>query len=139
MLTHLALLAITLGLGTASLFYFYWAFGGQRGRSLALPSLPRPSVPLGRGTALILGLFLMLLLLCGWLKLLPHALPFEICQTVQLGIALTLLMRALGDFKSLGFSKKSRASRFARWDDRLYSPLCLLLALCFAYLALTGR
>ena len=39
-----------------------------------------------------------------------------------------VLMRAIGDFRYVGFFKRVRGSRFARMDTTLYSPLCLALA-----------
>jgi len=45
------------------------------------------------------------------------------------GLALLLLLRAIGDFRLVGFFKTVRGSRFAWLDSALYSPLCLALAL----------
>jgi hypothetical protein len=44
------------------------------------------------------------------------------------GLALLLLLRAIGDFRLVGFFKTVRGSRFAWLDSALYSPLCLALA-----------
>jgi hypothetical protein len=52
------------------------------------------------------------------------------------GLALGLLARAVGDFKYVGFSKRVRGTPFARLDTWIYSPLCLLLALGVALVAL---
>ncbi|MNR60466.1 hypothetical protein D3C85_1819540 [compost metagenome] len=45
-------------------------------------------------------------------------------------LALVFLIRAVGDFRWVGFMKQRRGSVFARWDTLLYSPLCLFLGLC---------
>jgi len=44
------------------------------------------------------------------------------------GLAALLFIRAVGDFRFVGFFKKVRDSRFAQLDTVLYSPLCALLA-----------
>ena len=52
------------------------------------------------------------------------------------GLALGLLARAIGEFNYVGFFKRVRGSRFARLDTLVYSPLCLLLAIGVALVAL---
>lgn len=44
-------------------------------------------------------------------------------------IALIFFARAIGDFKYAGFFKKIKNTKFAFWDTRLYSPLCLLISI----------
>jgi hypothetical protein len=44
-------------------------------------------------------------------------------------LAALFLLRGIGDFRLVGFFKRVRGTRFARRDTRLYSPLCLALAL----------
>ena len=51
-------------------------------------------------------------------------------------LALALFARAIGDFKYVGFFKRVRDSRFAGLDTLLFSPLCLLLAVGVAAIAL---
>ena len=43
-------------------------------------------------------------------------------------IAIIFLMRAIGDFRYIGLTKRHKQSDFARLDTRLYVPLCLALA-----------
>lgn len=44
-------------------------------------------------------------------------------------LAVVFLARGIGDFKLVGLFKTTSNSRFAYWDSRVYSPLCLFLAL----------
>jgi hypothetical protein len=44
-------------------------------------------------------------------------------------IAAVFALRAIGDFRYVGFFKRIRDSRFARLDTLAYSPLCACLAL----------
>ena len=45
----------------------------------------------------------------------------------NLAIGGIFLLRAVGDFRYVGFFKKVKNTAFARNDTRYYSPLCLLL------------
>ena len=52
-----------------------------------------------------------------------------------MGLAAIFVLRALGDFQYVGFSKRIRGTQFAHWDDRIFSPLCLLIAACMLLFA----
>ena len=56
-------------------------------------------------------------------------------QLLIAGAAAVLVLRAIGDFRLVGFFKRVRGSRFARLDTLLYSPLCLALGTALALLA----
>jgi hypothetical protein len=115
--------------------HLYWAAGGKAGKGAAVPSangrpLMRPSA---LGTTMVaVGLCVMAALLAlriGWLNV--PALPGG-SVVVQVGawlIAAVFALRAIGDFRYVGFFKRIRDSRFARLDTLAYSPLCACLAL----------
>jgi hypothetical protein len=44
-------------------------------------------------------------------------------------------LRAVGDWKYVGFFRRASESAFAYWDLRLYSPLCLFIAVAALVLA----
>jgi len=44
-------------------------------------------------------------------------------------LATIFILRAIGDFRLVGFFKRVRGSPFAQWDTAAYSPLCLVLGL----------
>ncbi len=44
-------------------------------------------------------------------------------------IAIIFFLRAIGDFRYIGISKRGNRSLFAKWDTALYTPLCLILAI----------
>jgi hypothetical protein len=50
----------------------------------------------------------------------------------------SLALRALGEFRYIGFFKRVRGTPFARMDSRYYSPLALLLGVGTAILASGG-
>lgn len=45
------------------------------------------------------------------------------------------VLRAIGDFRLVGYFKRVRHTSFARWDTRLFSPLSALMGTAFLYLA----
>jgi len=72
----------------------------------------------------------------GWLSL--PAIP-GLSGLVRVGawlIAAAFALRAIGDFRYVGFFKRVRESRFARLDTFAYSPLCTLLALLIGFSAI---
>ena len=40
------------------------------------------------------------------------------------------LLRAIGEFKYIGFFKKIKDTEFGKWDSKLFSPLCLFIGIC---------
>jgi Protein of unknown function (DUF3995) len=123
-----------------ALLHAWWALGG-RSADAVIPqrggtALFRPgriatwavAVALACAGAIVLGRM-------GWWSLPVGMLPFTGgCWT----LATVLAARAVGDFRYVGFFKREHASRFARYDSRLYSPLCLALAVICAGVALEG-
>lgn len=45
------------------------------------------------------------------------------------GIAGIFFLRAVGEFKLVGFFKRASDTPFAYWDTWLFSPLCLVIAI----------
>jgi len=62
------------------------------------------------------------------LRLVSLPVPHSVLSWFTRALALVLLLRAIGDFRLVGFFKRIRGSRFARLDTVLYSPLCLALS-----------
>jgi len=63
-------------------------------------------------------------------------LPPAVLSWLSCALALGLFMRAVGEFKCVGFFQRVRGSRFATLDTLVYSPLCLLLAMGVVFVAL---
>jgi hypothetical protein len=97
--------------------HVYWAAGGSFGKGATLPTRDGKTVlhPTPMITAIVAaGLFTMAVLVAAGVAVwVPAAIFF---------------LRAIGDFRYIGFFKRIRDSRFAKFDTMLYSPLCLLLA-----------
>jgi hypothetical protein len=56
-----------------------------------------------------------------------------------LGIACSLFIRAIGDFKFVGFFKVVKSTSFAANDTWIFSPLCLILALVSVLIVVFSR
>jgi hypothetical protein len=124
-----------------SALHFYWAFGGRRGAEAAVPEVdgkplfvPGPAVTLA-----VAGL----LAAAGALVLeragaLPDFVAPDVSRWGTWGLAGVLVLRAVGDFNTVGFFKRRRETRFAKLDARWFSPLALALGLGAALVAWSG-
>jgi hypothetical protein len=61
----------------------------------------------------------------GWISVPVSA---GLLRWAAYGVAAVFVLRAIGEFRHVGFFKRNRGSRFARLDSWLYSPLCVLIA-----------
>lgn len=115
-----------------ALLHFYWAFGGKLGFEAALPTKekgekvmhPKPtdSVMVGIGLSAF-GLFYVLL--SGLMTL---AAPHRLTTYGAWIIPGVFFLRAIGEFRYVGFFKSVRQTAFGKLDTQLLSPLCLLIA-----------
>ncbi len=127
MLAHL-LICIFSTLGG---IHLYWLAGGSWGTSAVIPE--HEGKPLFRPTHLATGVVAASLFCCALLMAVVARiiiLPFQApLATLGYLCALVFLLRAIGDFRLVGFFKRVRTTRFARFDTRLYSPLCLVISI----------
>jgi Protein of unknown function (DUF3995) len=123
--------------------HIYWAAGGKAGKGAAIPTANGRAVinPSAFATAMVaVGLCAMAALVAlriGWLDL--PALPGS-GVVVEIGtwlMAVVFALRAIGDFRYVGFFKRIRDGKFARLDSLAYSPLCAFLALLIGIAAST--
>ena len=130
MLRMLAIALIAVFAFLASV-HVYWAFGGRFAKVAAIPELRgAPSFVPGRMLTLLVAccLFACAALVGAATGFLDVPVPPATLQWACFGLALLLLLRAVGDFRLVGFFKTVRGSRFAWLDSALYSPLCMTLA-----------
>lgn len=113
------------------LTHLYWAAGGAAGKQAALPSVGGVPVfkPSAIGTAVIA---LILLVMAAWVAaasgILAAPVPHEVLRVGAFLLAAIFALRAVGDFRYVGFFKRVRGSVFAQRDTWVYSPLCVVLA-----------
>lgn len=134
----LGVASIALGLGAV---HVYWAAGGRRGLAAAVPERNgrprfRPGPLLTLGVAA--GLFGLSALAWSLAPSGPGFPAFLRPLSPYLGAAAAagFLLRTVGDLGDVGVLKRRRGTRFATWDDRLYSPLSFGLGLGLLLLVL---
>jgi hypothetical protein len=106
--------------------HLYWALGGSWGASAVVPrgSAGEKMIDPGpKASAMVAAL----LLFSAWIAVGRWWNP-QWRSWMLAGIAVVFLVRAVGDFRYVGFFKSQKESLFAYWDTRLYSPLCVFLA-----------
>lgn len=137
MMAQLLLVSIFTFLGG---IHFYWAFGGQWGVNATFPIIdgaPIDFKPPFVATVIVgLGLFAMALFYLLQMQLYEAELFIKIANYVQWIIPAVFMIRAIGDFKYIGFFKSRKDSIFASKDSKFFSPLCLLIAVLGFALAL---
>ena len=136
--TYLATL-VSLVFVILGLWHFVMALQTMSGESLAVPSVNgRPLfVPSRTATAAVAVVLLLFAgLVVATAGIVSVGLPAVALSWLSYALALGLVGRAIGEFKYVGFFKRVRGTKFARLDTFVYSPLCLLLALGVALVAL---
>ncbi len=116
-----------------SILHFYWAFGGKFGAKEALPEglegqLPLMPSSIMTNTVAVIFLFVSIFF-AQRAGLWDIPLPLLVEKYGLITICLVLLIRAIGDFKYVGFFKKIKHTLFGGLDSRYYSPLCLVLSI----------
>jgi hypothetical protein len=114
-----------------AVFHIYWGFGGKRGSAALIPTTSN-NKPVLKPRAI--DCFVVALgLLCFGIFVLIRAgiilfgLPNWLLNYDLWAIASIFLLRAMGEFKYVGFFKKIRTTQFAQLDTKCYSPLCLII------------
>ena len=126
-----------------SLFHLYWAAGGTFGSRVAVPTVAAPSRghkrvfdPSVGGTIVVAFAFLLaIVVILGQLRFWGDTLPHWVFRWGTGAIALIFFLRAVGEFRLVGFFKKVSDTPFAYWDTWLFSPLCLIIAITAFILA----
>ena len=122
------------------LLHLYWTFGGQWGLAAALPTTEQGERLLRPGPFACAVVSLGLLGFAAycvslWQPLLVF-LPLFLQHWGIWGMAVIFGLRAIGDFRHVGFFKKNTNTLFARMDTRYYSPLCAWLALSSVWIGI---
>lgn len=110
-----------------------WGFGGTYGFEKALPTTEDGTKVLNptKRDSFIVGLGLILFAVFYLIKIdiILLDLPQWVVTLAGWLIPIIFLLRALGDFKYVGFFKKVRSTDFGKRDSKLYAPLCLFLGI----------
>jgi hypothetical protein len=128
-------LSVAVTLLAIAILHGYWAGSGSAGSGLAV--LKKNGVPVFKPGPVGTGLVAVALMLAAAIvigRLGYWRLPYQDAwlRTACWMLAAVFILRAIGDFRFVGFFKRGHDSPFARWDTAAYSPLCLLLGLGIA-------
>ena len=116
-----------------SILHFYWAFGGKLWYEDVLPTSSNGLQKLNPSTTVRLiiafGLLFLALITVGNQGLFDRYIKRTYFRYGALTIAIIFLLRAIGDFRFIGFFKTVKWTRFGINDTQIFSPLCLFIAL----------
>ena len=123
-----------------ALIHFNWVIGGSFGFTATLPTKEtgqRVLNPKKTDSAIVgLGLTAFGLFYLTLTNLISLVLPSWVLTYLVWIIPAIFLLRAIGDFKYVGFFKRITTTEFAKFDNKLFSPLCLLIAVLGVLIAI---
>ncbi len=135
---------IMVGLILSILFFIlagihvYWGLGGKVGLDAAIPIKPNQQKAFNPGfiacIVVALGLSFLAIFILAKINTLQIALPPFIHTYGLAFLAIVFMIRAIGDFKYAGFTKKIHQGKFAHFDTRYYTPLCIGISILFLLL-----
>lgn len=113
--------------------HVYWALGGKWGENAVVPTngngkkLFKPGLI---GTLMVaLGLLLFMFVDLLYSGLVEFELSKNTIHYAVLAIGAIFLVRAIGNFNNVGFTKRRTQTVFAKMDTRYYSPLCMFIGI----------
>ncbi len=114
-------------------FHFYWLLGGKWGLEMVIPSKGNKAstVSIPKFATLIVGLVLVLFGQIYLVKsgLIAVSVPNWVTNYGYWFIPSIFVLRAIGEFKYVGFFKKIKNTEFAKADSKIFSPLCITIGI----------
>jgi len=112
-------------------FHFYWMLGGQWGTDKVFPTKSNEinTIRIPKFAALIVALGLLAFGLIYFVKteIIAVKLPKLLSNYAYWLIPSIFIIRAIGEFRYVGFFKKIKETPFAKADTKIFSPLSLLI------------
>ena len=140
MLTTLIGLLLFFTFSFLSVIHFYWGLGGKWGANAAIPTKANKekvmNPKLFECFVVAFGLLGFGLFILVKTKILSFYLPNWLMKYGLWILSTIFILRAIGEFKYVGFFKKIRSTQFGQLDTKYYSPLCLAIGLLVMALAL---
>lgn len=110
-----------------------WAFGGKWSLDRALPTNEEGKRVLNptRVDSAIVAIGLLIFATYYLLKanIITLSVPSHMLPYVGWAISSIFMLRAIGDFKYVGFFKRFKTTDFAKLDLKIYSPLSLSISI----------
>ena len=137
MISDILIFINTIIFSALSLLHVYWAFGGTWAFEHSAPEelMSKFRDPeyktrtLLATLAVAFGLLIFAVITASNSPVINFGLKPAWVDGGTLAIAAIFLLRAMGDFRLVGFFKKEKNTGFAEADSKVYSPLCLFLGL----------
>jgi len=130
MILSILLSLILIGLG---IIHFNWVIGGKYGFSESLPtkeSGERVLNPKKIDSAIVgIGLTAFGIFYLFKSGLIEYNLPESIMKYGTWIVPIIFLLRAIGEFKYIGFFKSVKNTNFGKLDSKFFSPLCLVIGI----------
>lgn len=121
--------------------HFNWVLGGQFGFAEALPTKENGERILNprKIDSAIVGICLSAFAIFYFLRsgIIDFNMPEWLLKYAGWVIAVIFISRAIGDFKYVGFFKKIKTTDFGKKDTKLFSPLCLIIAILAIIIQIT--
>jgi Protein of unknown function (DUF3995) len=139
MMTAIAILLFLVFL-FLSLLHFYWGFGGNWRTKVVFPTKD-DNIPTKNPGPIPTFIVALGLLGFGFFVLAKYdainvGLPAWLEKFGAWIIAGIFIVRAIGDFKYVGFFKKYKQTKFGQYDIKYYSPLSLAIGILLLILEL---
>jgi len=124
-----------------SALHVYWAAGGKSPGASVIPEVSgrrvfEPTRVTTLAVALALACAAVVVLARGGLLSLP--IPAAPVAWACGAVGAAFLLRAMGEFRLVGFFKSVKGTEFAAMDTWFYSPLCLAIGAGALWLAFVG-
>jgi hypothetical protein len=114
-----------------SAIHIYWGFDGKSGSSASIPTTSnnKPVIKPGAIDCFVVAIALLCFSIFVLIKagVILFALPNWLLNYGLWAITAIFLLRAIGEFKYVGFFKKIKTTQFGQLDTKYYSPLCLII------------
>ena len=117
-----------------AVIHFYWAFGGTWGIASVLPTNLNEDKMLKPSwfASVLVGVILLFVALLYEIEVAVVSktiFPKFIVNNGLYAVGGVFILRAIGDFKYVGFFKRIKGTLFAKNDTKYFSPLCLFLGI----------
>jgi hypothetical protein len=132
MIVTVCSIALVLIFISISSLHIYWAAGGRWAIDSVVPTNEQGKRMLKTGVASCLVVAIGLLMFATYYLAQSGFIHVELPRIISNAggwiISSIFLLRAIGDFKYVGFTKKINDTTFARLDTAYFAKLCLLIA-----------
>ncbi|CAL2084023.1 conserved membrane hypothetical protein [Tenacibaculum sp. 190524A05c] len=127
-----------------SLLHVYWAFGGVYALGGVIPTKSNESKVFKAPPFLtfLVAVFLLLVAMVYINAAEVYDISFLPKFLKEFGVIIfssIFIIRAIGDFKYVGFFKKIKGTQFAKNDSKYFSPLCVFLGIAGILIVILGN